>query len=342
VKAYLLKKSGKPGVLKISEVPEPLAMQREVMVRLHYAGINYSEILSRKGLYGWAPRRPYIPGMEGVGEIVAVGESVPNKRVGEKVIVGAQHGCYAEYISVPEDQVLPVVTELTLKENAAILVNYLTAWIALIKLGRLQKGEKVLITVAAGGVGTAAVQIARHIDAQVYAMVGSDEKRAFIESLGARKGYNYQDLGIFDEVRKDTGGADVVLEMYGGKVYHNSRKLLNPFGRIVVMGYASLALNYWNPLSVWRAWRGIPRVSISELSEQSTGVMSGHLGYLLYKPELLRNIYEEMMVFIKENRIKPVIDRVYTFEELPAAHRYIEARRQKGKVVIDIIQAGKQ
>ncbi len=336
MKAYTLKKSGKPEVLQISDIPEPVPGPGEVKVRLFYAGLNYAEVLSRIGLYGWAPKRPYIPGMEGVGEIVAVGDSVPAQRIGEKVVVGAQYGCYAEYICVSTGQALPIIPELDIIENAGLLVNYMTAWVALIRLGRLAEGETALITAAGGGVGTAAIQIARHCGAQVYGMAGSDEKVAFIQSLGARKGYNYQVSGIFDALKKDTHGLDVVLEMVGGEVYRSALSILNPFGRMVVMGYASLELKYWNPMSVWRAWRGIPRVSIPDLSERSAGVMSSHLGYLLKMPDLLRNIYDEMIRFVKTHQIKPVIDRVFNFDQLPEAHRYMEARRQKGKVLIKI------
>jgi len=335
MRAYLLKRSGKPETLRLSTVPEPEPGPGEVKVRLTCAGLNYSEILSRRGLYGWAPKRPYIPGMEGAGEITAVGSSVPESRIGEEVMVGAQYGCYAEFICVNADQALPVIPGFTMEENAAVLVNYLTAWVALVRLGRLQPGETVLITAAAGGVGSAAIRIASILGAKVFAMAGSGEKVRFIESLGAR-GYDYTNRDIFAAVENDTGGLDVVLEMYGGDVYKNALRLLKPFGRMVVMGYASLDYNFWNPLSVWRAWRGIPRVSVSDMSEQSTGVLSAHLGYLLKKPDLLRNIYGELREFLVKHHIRPVIDSTFDFGELPAAHRYMEERRQKGKVIVKI------
>ena len=335
MRAYILNRSGRPHVLRLTQVAESEPGPGQVKVRLARIGLNYSEILSRKGLYGWVPKRPYIPGMEGAGEIIAVGSSVPESRIGEKVIVGAQYGCYAEFICVNADQALSVIPGLTLEENAAVLVNYLTAWVALVRLGRLQPGETVLITAAAGGVGSAAIRIAGLLGAKVSGMAGSGEKVKFIESLGAN-GYDYTSRNIFTAVENDTGGLDVVLEMYGGNVYKQALRLLNPFGRMVVMGYASLDYHIWNPMSIWRAWRGIPRVSVPDLSEQSAGVMSAHLGYLLKKPDLLRNIYRELYEFLVRHHIRPVIDRVFDFGELPVAHRYIEERRQKGKVLIKI------
>jgi NADPH:quinone reductase-like Zn-dependent oxidoreductase len=336
MKAYLLRRSGKPRVLRLAEVPEPEPNPGQVKVRLQFAGLNYSEVLSRKGLYGWALKRPYIPGMEGVGEIISVGTGVPENRIGEKVIVGVQYGCYAEYVCTSAAQALPVFADLEPVENAALLVNYLTAWVALIRMGRLTKDESLLITAAAGGVGTAAIQIARHIGARIFGMAGTDDKVAFIESLGVQKGFNYNRAGIFDQMHHDTNGFDVVLEMYGGEVYRKALMMLNPFGRMVVMGYASLDLKYWNPVSIWRAWRGIPRVSIPDINEQSVGVMSSHLGYLLKNPDLIRSEYDEMIRFITEHRIKPIVDRAFPFDALPEAHQYIEDRRQKGKVVLEI------
>jgi NADPH:quinone reductase-like Zn-dependent oxidoreductase len=335
MKAYMLNRSGRPDVLRLTEVPEPVPESGEVKVRLAFAGLNYSEILSRKGLYGWVPKRPYVPGMEGAGEIIAVGSSVPESLIGEKVMVGAQYGCYAEFICVKADQALPVISDFTMQESAAVLVNFLTAWVALVRLGRLQPGETVLITAAAGGVGSAAIRIAGLLGAKVSGMAGSGEKVKFIESLGAN-GYDYTSRNIFTAVENDTGGLDVVLEMYGGDVYIQALRLLNPFGRMVVMGYASLDYHIWNPISIWRAWRGIPRVSVPDLSEHSTGVLSSHLGYLLKNPDLLRNIYGELRDFLVRHNIRPVIDRVFGFDELPAAHRYMEERRQKGKVLIRI------
>ncbi|MDH5599105.1 MAG: alcohol dehydrogenase catalytic domain-containing protein, partial [Cyclobacteriaceae bacterium] len=127
MKAYLLKTTGKPETLKIHEVPEPTTGKGEVKVKIKKIGINYAEILSRKGYYSWAPKRPYIPGMESYGIIEEVGEGVSSERIGEKVIVGSQYGNYAEKIVVNEKQALPHIEGFSEQENAAFIVNYLTA-----------------------------------------------------------------------------------------------------------------------------------------------------------------------------------------------------------------------
>ena len=172
MKAYILKNHGKPHVLKMEEIPEPIPEKDEIRVELKYIGLNYAEILSRKGLYGWAPEKPYTLGMEGFGIIDAIGSEVSKFQLNDKVIVGSQYGSYAEKIVIPQGQALKPFYHLSDIENSAIAVNGLTAWVALMDLARLKVEDKVLIQVAAGGVGTMAVQIAKAFGNTVYGTIG--------------------------------------------------------------------------------------------------------------------------------------------------------------------------
>lgn len=334
--AYVLKKSGPPKVLKISQVNDPEPSAGQVQVKVNCIGINYAEILSRKGLYGWAPKRPYIPGMEASGTITAVGEGVDSSRVGEKVIVGTQFGCYAERIVVDSRMALSAIDLYSSEENAAFPVNYMTAWVALFEIGRLRPGETVLISAAAGGVGTAAVQLASSYGCKVYGMAGNGKKIELIESLGAEKGFNYRKRDYVREISETVSGVDAVLDLVGGNVYKNSLNLLNPFGKMIVAGFAGLDLKKWNPVSWWRTWRDIPRASVIKMAIKSTGVMATHLGYLLDDPDKMRTIYENLKNFLIKHRIRPVTDKVFSFNDLPASHYYIESRQSMGKVVIKI------
>jgi NADPH2:quinone reductase len=334
MRAAVLRKTGRPGVLRVSDVPEPVPGPGEVRVRLGYSGINYAEVLSRKGLYVWAPKRPYILGMEGAGVIDGVGDGVDPARVGREVMVGTQYGCYAEKVVVPEERAIPAIESFTLEENAAFPVNYMTAWVALAELARVAEGEKVLVTAAAGGVGTAAVQLAARLGCEVYGLVGSREKLDLVRSLGARQALSYRDSDCFERLRAVSGGVDVVLETVGGRVYRESQSLLNPFGRLVVAGFAGLDLKRWNPLSWWRTWRDLPRAKVGELAEASTGVMATHLGYLLNEPARLQAIFERLRAFVADMGIKPVVGKVFPFEDVAEAHAFVESRRSVGKVLL--------
>lgn len=336
MKAYILKSSGKPSVLKLQEVPDPIPGRGEVLVDMKFIGINYAEILSRKGLYGWAPKRPYILGMEGSGVIAEVGEDVDKNRMGQYVMVGTQYGCYAEKVVVSQEKAIPKIDGYSMQESAAFLVNYMTAWMALFELAKIQKNEKVLITAAAGGVGTAAIQLAAKFSCPVFGLAGSQDKIEFIKSFGATAGCNYREQDCFEKLRDLTSGVDLVVEMVGGRVYKESFKLLNPLGRMSVIGFASLDINWWNPLSWWRTLRDIPRIKIMDLAIKSGGIMASHLGYLLKQPQLMQEILDRLINFVKENKIKPVIGKTFPFEDAPAAHEFIESRKSMGKILLEV------
>ena len=336
MKAFLLSRHGKPSVLKLSECPLPEPGAMEVRVRIERIGINYAEVLSRKGLYRWAPKLPYVPGMEAYGEIDAVGEGAGHRGLGEKVIVGAQVGCYAEWITVPEAQALPAIPSYSPEENAAFAVNYMTAWISLMKMARVRSADTLLINAAAGGVGTAALQLARALGCTVYGTAGSDEKVSRLRDLGIDGAVNYEKEDFEKKIRSLTEGrgVDVVLELVGGGVYRKSLRLLAPFGRIVVSGFASLDLNRWNPISWIGAWRAIPRVDLGDMGVRSYGVLATHIGYLLNDMHSLREVWHELTAFVEEHAIRPVVGAVFPFDQIGRAHTLMESRRSMGKIVI--------
>jgi NADPH2:quinone reductase len=337
MKAIVLRKNGGPDVLKTEEVKEPRPGEGEVRVAVRFAGINYAEILSRKGIYGWAPKKPYIPGMECSGVIEEAGEGVSRSRIGERVMVGAKYGCYAEYVVVPDNNAVPAIDGYTYEEAASFLVNYMTAWVALFKMARVGAGEKVLVTAAAGGVGTAAIQLASRAGCRVYGMAGSPEKTELVLSLGAAGAFNYRDPDCFKDLIGVTGGVDAVIEMVGGDVFKKSMDSLNPFGRVVVTGFASLDLNKWSPASWLRTWKDIPRADVGEMARRSVSVMSSHLGYLLDRePGKMVQLYDELRGFVAEHGIRPVVNRVFGLEEARQAHEYIESRISCGKVLLKI------
>ncbi len=338
MKAIVLERHGGPGVLRVRDVPEPSPGPGEVRVRVEAIGVNYAEVLSRKGLYGWAPKLPYVPGMEATGTIDAVGPGVAGRRAGERVIVGAQFGAYAERVVVPERQALPALPGYSVEENAAVAVNYLTAWVALMEMARLRPTDRVLVTAAAGGVGTAAVQIATRFGCPVVGLAGSDAKLDTIRALGAVDAVNYRRPG-FQARLGDAAGPDrfdVVLEVVGGDVFRAVWPVLAPFGRVVVAGFASLALQRWNPLSWLHTWRDLPRAGIQALAPASHGFMATHIGYLLDDPPRLARVWGELRAFIDAHGIRPVVGATFSFSEMPEAHRLMESRGSTGKIVVRI------
>ncbi|HEX8362865.1 MAG TPA: zinc-binding dehydrogenase [Longimicrobium sp.] len=339
MRAIVLERHGGPGVLRAREVPDPVPGAGEVRVRVEAIGVNYAEVLSRKGLYGWAPAMPYTPGMEATGTIDALGPGVEGRAVGERVIVGAQHGAYAERMVVAERQALPALPGYSVEENAAVAVNYLTAWVALMEMARLRPADRVLVTAAAGGVGTAAVQIAARFGCSVVGLAGSDAKLNTIRALGAESAINYRRAGFQERLQAAAGPErfDVVLEVVGGEVFRAAWPVLAPFGRVVVAGFASLALQRWNPLSWLRTWRDLPKADIRSLAPASHGFMATHIGYLLDDPPRLARVWAELMEFVAAHEIRPVVGTIFaSLDELPEAHRLMESRGSTGKIVVRV------
>ena len=338
MKAYVLKRHGKPAVLQMTEVSEPEPKTGEVKVAVRAIGINYAEVMSRKGIYGWAPRRPYILGMEACGVIESVGEGVSQKRVGEKVMVGAQHGAYAEKMVADERQAIALPRGFSFEEGAALMVNFLTAWVALFECARLSAKESLFISAAAGGVGSAAVMLAKKNKSRVYGAAGGPEKIKYLKNLGVDLAIDYRKDDFTRPVIAATGGrgVDVVLETVGGDVFRQSLDLMAPFAKIVVVGYASLKLQKWNPLTWYGAWKNAPKVNVSNFMKKTHGFYATHIGYLLKDKETLEPVKEKMLQYIKKHKIKPVVGKVFSFEEIPAAHEYMESRKSMGKIVIHL------
>ncbi|NJD11670.1 MAG: zinc-binding dehydrogenase [Gemmatimonadetes bacterium] len=217
-------------------------------------------------------------------------------------------------------------------------MHYLTAWVALIEVARLRPGERVLVTAAAGGVGTAAVQLASRYGCEVIAMAGSDEKLERVRSLGAAEVVNYRRPGFARALRETAGarGVDVALEVVGGDVFRSTWPVLAPFGRVVVAGFASLRLQRWNPLSWWRTWRDLPKADVRTLAPGSHGLLATHLGYLLPDPPRLTRTWHELAAFIEQHGIRPVIGATFPFERIADAHLALESRQSFGKIVVRV------
>lgn len=343
MRAWMLVRTGPPQALRFVSVPPPEPGPGMVAIAVEAIGINYAEVLSRRGLYGWAPKRPYIPGMEAAGTIVAVGPGVEGRSIGERVLCGTQHGAYAERLVVPANRALPAIAGFTMEENAAFGVNFMTAWVALMEMARLRPTDRVGITAAAGGVGTAAVQIASAVGCRVVGMAGSDEKLELVRRLGAEACVNYR-LPDFEErlaAAAPDGALDVVLEVVGGEVFRACQARLANFGRIVVAGYAGLDYSLWNPLSWWRAWRNAPRMNVSASAVASTGVLATHIGYLLPDEQRLLAVWGALTAFTTGHGLRPVIGSTFDFEDLPDAHRLMESRGSTGKLVVRVAEHGR-
>jgi NADPH2:quinone reductase len=304
VRAVVLNGTGGPEQLAVEEVDEPLAGDGAAIVDVRACGINFADVLVRLGRYPQMPELPAVLGSEVAGELEG------NRVMG---FVRGDGGGYAERVAVDRRWLLPLPLSASFAEGAAFATAFLTAWIPLTELVRIAFGARVLVTAAAGAVGTAAVQLVRTLNGVAVAAVGSPEKKELPLSLGALEAVTYDELGGLDQV-------DVVFDLVGGDVFANSLSLLKPMGTAIAVGYAG---GLWQDVSpAWLVGRNI-------------GVHGFYLGRLLGRnPELVERAGQDVLRLWEGGVVRPVVGAEFPLEEAGAAHRLIEERKTTGKVVL--------
>jgi NADPH:quinone reductase-like Zn-dependent oxidoreductase len=334
MKAIVIERHGGPEVLKLRELPDPEPGPGEICVRVRAAGINFADLFSRLGLYPDAPKPPFTPGLEASGEIEALGGEVRNLRAGQRVMVLARSGGYAEKIRVPASQAVEMPAEMTFEQAAALPVNYLTAYHMLFYMASVRKGERVLIHSAAGGVGLAAIELCRSAGAEIYA-TASAGKFDFLRGRGVERLVDYRTQDFEREIRRMTNGegVDIVLDAVGGETLAKGYRLLRPAGRLMTFGFsAAMTGPRINYLKAGLAFLRKPRFDPLRMMRENRAVMGVHIGHLL--PEILRGEYEGLFKFFAEGRIQPYVGKTFPLAEAPAAHRYLHERKNLGKVLL--------
>ena len=286
------------------DVPEPAAEEGQAIVDVRACGINFADVLVRLGRYPQMPELPAVLGSEIAGELDG------NRVMG---FVRSEGGGYAERVAVDRRWLLPLPEGATFAEGAAFPMAFLTAWIPLTELVRIAFAARVLVTAAAGAVGTAAIQLVRVLNGVPVAAVGSTEKLDLPRWLGAAEAVTYEELGELDQV-------DAVFDLVGGDVFANSLNLLKPLGTAIAVGYAG---GLWQDVSpTWLVGRNI-------------GVHGFYLGRLLGRnPQLVEQAGRDVLRLWEGGVVRPIVGHEFPLEEAGEAHRLIEERRSTGKVVL--------
>lgn len=327
---------GGPEVFEIREAPDPEVEAGKVRIRVEAAGVNFADVLARIGLYPDAPKPPCVLGYEVAGEVDQVGPGVEGIRVGDRVLALTQFGGYSNIVVVPPIQAVPIPAQLDAARAAAIPVNYLTAWLMLVRLGNVQKGEQVLVHSAGGGVGQAAIQICRLRGASVLG-VASAGKHARLKETGVEHCLDSRTQDLVAEVRRLTGGhgVDIALDAVGGKSFRESYRCLAPLGRLMVFGMSSFAPGRTRRLlSIVQGMLATPRFHPLSLINRNRGVLGLNIGHLWTEASLLRSMLEEIVGLTGTGALHPVVDRAFPLEQAGDAHLYLQERRNFGKVVL--------
>jgi NADPH:quinone reductase-like Zn-dependent oxidoreductase len=339
-RAILIERHGPPGVLVERSVPLPEPGPGEVRLSVQAAGVNFADLAMRAGLYGTVPERPYSPGFEVAGVVTAVGPEVTDWREGQRAVALMRYGGYARDVVLPAANLFACPESLSRVEAAAIPVVFLTAWVCLFEMAHARPGETALVLGAAGGVGTAAVQLAVRRGLRVIGTAGAEQKRSFVtERLGAEACFDSR--GDWEPaVRRIAGerGVDVALDPVGGAATAACRRLLAPLGRLVFYGLSEGMPGHkrsW-PRAV-RAWLRTPFFHPLSLVEPCIGVLGVHLLHLGKKEPILRTALQEIFRAVEAGELRPVIDRSFPLdrEGAIAAHEHLHARKNLGKVVLE-------
>jgi NADPH2:quinone reductase len=326
MKAVVVERFGAPSELAFKEWHRPAVKAGEVLVEVHAAGLNFPDVLVAAGKYQTLPPLPFVPGKELAGVVTAVGDGVANFKRGDRVLCQCENGAFAELVAVRQEDCCLLPDDLPMVKAAAMGLTYQTAWFGLMERAHLKPGETVLVTGAGGGVGTAAMQIAKAQGCRVLAGLGSMEKRDFVLGLGADAVIDMSGGDLHESVRRQvhdaTGGhgADVVIENVGGAVFGACLRALAWAGRLVVVGFTS---------------GEIPSVKANYLLIKHITVAGLHWSdYREKMPDAMREAQEELFRLASLGKIDPPISAAMPIEKVAAGMECILQRKVRGKVVL--------
>jgi len=316
MKAAVITRYGGPEAIAIQDMPEPVAKSGEELVRVEAAGVNFADTMAASGGYPGTPKPPLIAGREFCGT---------RRRDGVRVMGYTQWGAFAELVAARPFLLWPVPQQWSTEEGAAFPVNFFTAYFAYWKAGLIENaaGARVLIHAVAGGVGTAAVQIGKTLGVEMYGTSASDEKLDRVRHLGLQHAINYKQRDYAEAIRELTygKGVDAVFEMLGGEHTAKSVGCLADFGRLIAYGSAT-------------GQRG--QIDVGSLYAKGASVHGLWLTYLSAKSELMQQAWQQLSVWISQNKLRPVIGTVLSLETVSDAYRLMLERKNFGKVVLKI------
>ena len=339
MRTVVITKFGPPEVLQFLDLDIPSIGARDVLVRTRAIGLNFAEVFARLGYYPGIPKPPFVPGIEFSGIVEAAGSDVRGLKKGDRVFGITKHNAYAEYIAVPKDYLMRMPHAMTFEDAAAFGVASMTAYHGLVTLAHLRKEERLLIHAAAGGVGTAALQVAKHFGAIAYATVGSQAKMKVAEELGAEIVINYSDHDFADVIRNETDGRglDVIFDSVGGKVMRKGWKLLAPMGRYVLYGFAAVANERGvNKFKALQESISVPLIYPPSMVTKNVSLVGFNLFFLSQKTEYLRKAMTQLLQWYEKGILRPIVGSVFPFDQIVEAQRFLQSRKSIGKVVVTV------
>ncbi len=333
--AVLIKKGSAFKAFEIREVTKPTAKRGEVLIKVAAFGLNFADVMARRGMYKEAPPLPAILGYDVAGTIEEVGEEVTNVKKGDRVTAMTRFGGYAEYAVTKATAVAVIPDELDAATATALTTQYCTALYAASEMINLHKGDKVLVQSGAGGVGTALIQYAKHLQCEIFATAGSESKLSYLRDLGVHHPINYNTQDFETEIKKITQqkGVDVIFDAVGGKSVKKGIRLLSPGGRLVCYGASALSnknifgkiktaldFGFYHPAMLMMPSKSIIGINMLQIAD--------------HQPQVIERCLTTVMKLYAEGIFVPTIANVYLVTAIDEAHNYLENRSSIGKVVV--------
>src|SRR3954470_18808457 len=340
MRALVITEYGGPDVLKVQERPDPEPGEGEVRVAVKAAGINFADLLARQGLYSDAPKAPCVVGYEFAGEVESTGDGVTDVKPGDRVMGGSRFGGQAELVVTKADNLVPLPDDWSYAEGAALPVVYATAYAALVRYGNVREGERVLIQAAAGGVGIAATQIAKLINAGDVYGTASASKHDAIRGFGVDHPIDYSSTDFRKEIRRITGEKeplDFVLDGVGGASFRKGWSMLRAGGRMVGIGASSVSSGDKRSIpSVAKMLAGTPIFHPLPMMQTSRGFIGLNMLTLWDSKGSVAEYSEPLRKWIDDKSLRPVVAEEFPLEKGADAHRFIGDRKNVGKVVLTV------
>jgi len=337
MKSVILTKYGAPEVLKVKEFEDIEPSNNQVRIKVHYAGINFAEIMARMKLYPGGPKPGAVLGGEVSGTIDKIGDDVQGLSVGEKVMGLSLNGSYSSQVCINADAIIPLPDNFNLDEAAAFPVTYITAYMMMFDLGNLQENDTFLIHGAGGGVGTAAIQLAKTKNIKIIG-TSSSWKHDRLIKMGVDKCIDYNTDDTEKEIMNFTNGkgVDLIIDPVGTKNWKLSYRVLAKMGKLIIYGDQNLVKgDKLKPIVAMKEMYSMPKYKPMDLMANNKAVMGYHLGRFKGHEWKVQRSIVNLIKLVNDNDLHPVIDSKFSFEDASKAHRHIQSRKNFGKVLLD-------
>lgn len=336
MKAVFLIKHGEPSTsFEVREVPKPTPSKGQALIKVEAFGLNFADVMARRGLYKEAPPMPCILGYDIAGIVEWAEEGNSDVRVGDRVMAMSRFGGYAEYAVTEALAMAKIPSSLDAPTATALTTQYCTAYFAAAEMVNLHEGDKVLIQSGAGGVGTALIQLAKHKKCEIFATAGSADKIDYLGSIGVHHPINYTSQDFETEIKSLTNnrGVDVIFDAVGGKSVKKGMRSLASGGRLVCYGASDLTnrnifgkiktglqFGIYHPAMLMMPSKSIIGVNMLKIADN--------------KPEVIQRCLKQVVRLTEEGIFQPVLSKVFPVTEIVAAHEYLEKRKSIGKVAV--------